>query len=94
MNTAVINIKTEQEVKSKAQKVARELGFSLSALINAYLKDLIKTRTVFFSSRSEEPSKYFISMLKKSRDDIKKGKIVSFNTTQDALSYLDGINKE
>ncbi len=34
----VINIKTEKNVKTHAQKLAKEMGFSLSAIINAYLK--------------------------------------------------------
>ena len=49
MNTAVINIRTDLGLKSAAQKVAEELGFSISSLVNAYLKQLVKTKTVHFS---------------------------------------------
>ena len=48
MNTAVINIKTNPSTKIKAQEIARELGFSLSALINGYLKHLVKTKNCTF----------------------------------------------
>jgi antitoxin component of RelBE/YafQ-DinJ toxin-antitoxin module len=41
MYTAVINVKTHPEIKSQAKKIAEELGFSLSSLVNAYLKQLI-----------------------------------------------------
>ncbi len=48
MKTA-INIKTDKEVKKSAQKVADELGLSLSAVINAYLKQFVRNKEVHFA---------------------------------------------
>lgn len=48
MQTVVINFKTEPVVKKRAQAVARELGFSLSSLLNAFLRQLIRDKTVNF----------------------------------------------
>ncbi|EKD85343.1 MAG: hypothetical protein ACD_38C00038G0007 [uncultured bacterium] len=90
MNTAVINIKINPQVKKDAQKVAGKLGLSLSSLINGYLRQLIKTKTVTFSLR-EEPSEYMIQALKESRKDIKAGRVISFKKPNDALDYLDKI---
>lgn len=45
----VINIKTEKEVKLHAQKLAKEMGFSLSAVINAYLRQFVRNKEVYFS---------------------------------------------
>lgn len=45
----VINIKTEKEVKQNAQKLAQNLGFSLSAVLNAYLKQFVRNKAVHFS---------------------------------------------
>jgi addiction module RelB/DinJ family antitoxin len=44
----VINIKTDKEVKRDAQKIASDLGFSLSAVINAYLKQFVRNKEVYF----------------------------------------------
>jgi len=49
MNTAGIYIKTQPEVKAKAEKIARDLGVSLSALVNIWLIQFVKTRRVNFS---------------------------------------------
>ena len=49
MAKTLISIKVDKEVKEKAQEIARELGFSLSAIVNAYLKQFIRTREVYFS---------------------------------------------
>ena len=89
MNTAVINIKTAPEVKSQAQKVAAKLGFSLSALINGYLRHLIKVKTVYFYLK-EEPSPYLIAALKESDKVIKAGReSPTFNNVDNALAWLD-----
>jgi len=50
MSKTVINLKTEKEVKENAKKVAQELGISLSDVLNASLRNFIRTREVRFSS--------------------------------------------
>lgn len=93
MHTAVIITKTEPQVKIKAQKVAKDLGLTLSSLINAWLRQLIKTKTVVFSASDEKPTQYLLDALKESRKDIKAGRVVSFTTANDAIDYLDEIIK-
>lgn len=90
MNSAVINIKTDPQVKKQAQEVAKELGLNLSIVINGFLKHLIKTKTVEFSAK-EEPSEYMIKALKESEEDIKAGRVTSFKNPKDALHYLDTL---
>ncbi len=92
MNTAVINIKTNPSTKIKAQEIARELGFSLSALINGYLKHLVKTKTVHFTAK-EEPSDWTIKILKQNKKDYKAGRISpAFDNMDDAIVWLNDPN--
>lgn len=72
MNTAVINIKTNPQTKAKAQALAKELGLSLSALLNGFLHQLIKTKKVTFSTE-EELSDYLNEVIKNAREYKKKG---------------------
>jgi len=89
MNTAVINIKTEPETKAKAQKIARQIGVSLSSLINTYLKKLVRTKKVEFDLK-EDPSPYLIKMLKKADRDIKAGRVSpGFKTGEEAVEWLE-----
>lgn len=90
MNTAVINIKVSPDLKAEAQSFAKELGFSLSALIHSYLKQVVRTRTVVLTDR-EEPSDYLKKSLKESAEDIKNGRVVSFTNGQAAVAYLDKL---
>lgn len=88
MNIAVINIKTQPEVKAQAQRVARDLGLSLSSLINAFLKQFVKTKKVTFSL-DEEPSPYLVKILKKADKDIKAGRVSpAFDDVEDAIKWL------
>lgn len=93
MNTAVINVKVTPDVKKQAQKVAHEMGLSLSALINGFLKQVVKTKTITFSAEKEEPSEYLLKALKQSKKDIKAGKISpSFDNAKDAIAWLNDSN--
>ncbi len=88
MNTAVINIKTEEETKRKAQLVAAEIGVSLSSLINAFLKHLVKTKKVEFNL-GEEPSAYLIKIIKQAEKNYKAGKSSpTFDNADDAIEWL------
>src|SRR3989344_7390032 len=88
MNTAIVNVKVNPTVKRQAQKVAEDMGLSLSALVNGFLKHLIKTKTVTFTA-SEEPTPYLLRALRESKEDIKAGRVTSFKNPKDALTYLD-----
>jgi len=89
MNTAVINIKTNPKVKSEVQKLSRELGISVSALINAYLQEIVRSKKVTFSTE-EKPSKYLTNAIKQADKDLKEGKTSpTFNNAEDAIKWLN-----
>jgi addiction module RelB/DinJ family antitoxin len=95
MKTAVINIKIEAQIKTRAQKVASELGFSLSSLINGYLRSLVKTKTIHFSLRDEEPSELLIKAIKEAEEDRNAGRISpSFDNAKDAIAWLDNSKRK
>lgn len=39
----VLNVKTDVEVKAEAQALAKHLGIPLSTVVNAYLKEFVKS---------------------------------------------------
>ncbi len=75
MNT-VINIKTKKEVKEGAQKIASDLGLSLSAVINAYLRQFIRNKAVYFSAVPHMTPE-LEDLLGKIEYDIKRGRNIS-----------------
>lgn len=90
MNTAIINIKTQPETKAKAQEIARQIGVSLSSLLNAYLKQFIKTKTVTLSANEEIPNAHTLKVLKKAEENYKKGNTSpAFRTGEEAVKWLE-----
>jgi DNA-damage-inducible protein J len=71
MNSAVINIKTEVKVKKEAQRVAADLGLSLSGAINGFLKQLIRDKAVLFTLNEGAPSDFLLSSIKESKAERK-----------------------
>ena len=91
MNTASIFVKTEPKIKLEAKKTAQELGFSLSSLINAFLRQLVKTKTINFSAKEldEVPNARTRAIIKKAEEDLKKGNTSPlFDTAEDAIAWL------
>ncbi|MDO8521207.1 MAG: hypothetical protein Q7S52_03765 [bacterium] len=92
MKTAMINIKTEKEIKEQAQKLAAELGFSLSALVTASLKQFVRTREVQFSALPRM-TPYLEGVIREAEKDLKAGKNLSpmFTNAKDMDAYLNGL---
>ena len=87
----MINLRVDRQTKTQAQAVSESLGLSLSALINGFLKHLVRTKRVEFELESETPSEYMIQALRESADDYRKGNYRSFKDPNDALKYLDQL---
>ena len=89
MNTAAIYIKTQPEIKAKAQKIAKNLGLSLSSLMDSWLKQFVKTKSATLSAEEERPSKYLIESIRKSEEQLKKGETSpTFDNAKDAIEWL------
>ncbi|KKU10504.1 MAG: hypothetical protein UX13_C0010G0004 [Candidatus Woesebacteria bacterium GW2011_GWB1_45_5] len=87
---SVIHIKANKEVKENAQKVARDLGLSLSDVINASLRNFIRTREIYFSDVPRMTPE-LEKLLGKVEVDIKKGRSLSpsFKSMPEAIDYLE-----
>lgn len=89
MNSAVINIKTDPKIKAKAQKIAAQVGLSLSSVINGYLRKFIKEKQVDFYA-DEVPNAYLKKLLRQSEEDAKKGRVSPrFSDAKDAILWLN-----
>lgn len=89
---AVINIKADTEVKEKAKETAKELGLSLSAIINAYLKQFVRTQEVYFTT-SPRISPELEKLLGRVERDIKRSRNISrtLSSPKDLKEYLDAL---
>ncbi len=87
----MINIKADKEVKENAQKIAKDLGLPLSSIMNAFLKEFIRNRSIAFSS-IPRMTPALESIVGRIEEDIKKNKNMSRAfSAKDANDYLDAL---
>ena len=89
MKTTVINIKSDKSLKEGAEQFARELGISLSDLVNLSLRYVVTTRSITLDLRPQ-PNKETEKILRDELANIKKGKFDSpvFTDSKDAFVWL------
>jgi addiction module RelB/DinJ family antitoxin len=85
----LLNIKIEPDFKREAQKVAEELGFSISALIRGFLKQLVREKQVDFSviQRLNQKTQRILDEIE---EDIRLDRNFSpaFTSAKEAIAYL------
>lgn len=86
----VIHIKSDKEVKENAQKAAKELGLTLTDVINAALRNFIRTREVVFSN-TPRMTPELEKIVAKAEKDLKTGKNWSpkFESMDEAFDWLN-----
>ncbi|HOI60320.1 MAG TPA: type II toxin-antitoxin system RelB/DinJ family antitoxin [Candidatus Pacearchaeota archaeon] len=80
----IINFKTDKKVKEEAKKIAKELGLSLSNVMNLYLRDFVRTKKINFSLKTTEDS-----MLEQLDLAKRSGMSPEFKNIRDAINWLD-----
>lgn len=90
MTKTVINIKVDKEVKEKARMLAQELGLPLSSIVNANLKEFIRSGEATFALEPKLKAGVWAE-LKKASADYKVGKNISrrFSSAEKAIDYLN-----
>ena len=85
----IITLKTDTEVKKNAQKLAGDLGLTLSAVVNASLRQFIRDQGVNFS-KIPVMTPELERIIGKAEKDLRAGKNISplFTNDQDMLDYL------
>lgn len=86
-NYAVINLKTDPELKKLAQATADKLGISISAILNNELRRFATEQSVVFDI-PEVPNEKTTKHLAVSKKEIDSGNYHSFNTNKKALDFL------
>ena len=94
MKSAIINVKTDSKTKQAAQKLAEEIGLSLSAVINGQLKQFVRDQAITFS-KPYQMSSVLEKRLKLIDDDINNGRNLygPVKTKKELDHYFDTVWK-
>ena len=83
-----VNLKIDNSVKKQAQKMAKELGLSLSSVVNATLKQFARTGELELSS-APKMTPYLEEIVLEARKDYKEGKTSGpFDNAEDLIKHL------
>lgn len=83
-----VNLKIDSAVKKKAQLRAKEIGLSLSAVMNATLTQFARTGELEFST-APKMTPLLENIVKEARRDFEAGKLEVFDNVDDLVSSLD-----
>ncbi len=87
-STTVISVKVDRDVKNRAQEVAKSAGFTLSSLINSYLRQLSATRRIEVYA-PEQATPHLEKLIAEIEAEIVAGKISEpFDNAEDFLADL------
>lgn len=84
-----VNIKIDTVIKKTAQKRAKELGLSLSSVVNATLSQFARTGELELSS-TPKITPYLERIVEEARCEYKEGKTSGpFDNPQDLMKHLN-----
>jgi antitoxin component of RelBE/YafQ-DinJ toxin-antitoxin module len=91
MKTAILSIKVDEAVKTRAQAVAGSFGIPLSTLVNTYLIELGETQTIHFSA-VEVMTPKMEKLVENAEKEIKAGETVGpFNSSKATTEFLKSL---
>ena len=84
-----INLKIDSNIKKDAQKRAKELGLSLSSVVNATLGQFARTGELELSV-APKMTPYLEELVKEARKEYKLGKTSGpYDNSKDLMKHLD-----
>ncbi|NCS99146.1 type II toxin-antitoxin system RelB/DinJ family antitoxin [Candidatus Parcubacteria bacterium] len=84
-----VNLKIDDSVKKQAQKMAEELGLSLSSVVNATLKQFARTGELELSS-APKITPYLEDLVIEARKNFAEGKTSGpFDNVKDLMKHLN-----
>ena len=91
MNTkTILNIKTDKVLKIEAQKTAEEFGIPLGTIMNALLRQFVRTKEINLDM-SPRPSKLLIDAINEAESEMSAMVKNDAKTSQELISHLKNL---
>ncbi len=89
MQTANINIRTDSNLKKKADTLYNKLGLNMSTAINMFLVESVRTNSLPLSLKLDEPNKKTLKAIEESKKIIKNNKSKGYTNIRDLRKALE-----
>ncbi|WKB70685.1 type II toxin-antitoxin system RelB/DinJ family antitoxin [Ligilactobacillus ruminis] len=84
MSTTNLNIRTDKDVKEKAEKIFNELGLNMTSAVNIFLRTAIRERGIPFELKLDVPNETTIAA-------IEEGRKMASNSSSPRYSNIDEL---
>ena len=86
---ANLNIRTEKEIKESAEIVLSQLGLTMSAAVNIFLRQVIRENGIPFELKLKEPNTETIEAIQEARLIANDKSIQGYTSIQELRTALD-----
>ncbi len=94
---AIVNFKTDKDIKEEAQKTAKSMGVSLSAVMNMYLYQFVHTKSLQVQAPTDSYDNLKDSVKRdivEAEADYHRGNLTSFSKPKEAIGFLEDLMKK
>lgn len=89
MPSTNLNIRTEKEVKEKADKIFSELGLNMTTAINIFLRTAIREHGIPFSLKLDIPNEATVNAIEEGRRVASDKSVESYSNIDELKAALD-----
>lgn len=89
MATTNLNIRTEKEIKDEAEKIYSELGLTMTAAINLFLRASIRQSGIPFDLTLNRPNAETLSAIEEGRRIAADDKVRAYGTMEELKAALE-----
>ncbi|MCI6662641.1 MAG: type II toxin-antitoxin system RelB/DinJ family antitoxin [Treponema sp.] len=86
---ANLNIRTEKEIKESAEIVLSQLGLTMSAAVNIFLRQVIRENGIPFELKLKEPNTETIEAIQEARLIANDKSVQGYTSIQELRTALD-----
>ena len=86
---ANLNIRTEKEIKESAEIVLSQLGLTMSAAVNIFLRQVIRENGIPFELKLKEPNTETIEAIQEARLIANDKSVQGYTSIQELRAALD-----
>ena len=89
MPSTNLNIRTEKEVKEKADQIFSELGLNMTTAINIFLRTAIREHGIPFSLKLDIPNEATVNTIEEGRRIASDKSVESYSNIDELKAALD-----
>lgn len=86
---ANLNIRTEKEIKESAEDILSQLGLTMSAAVNIFLRQVIRENGIPFELKLKEPNPETMEAIQEARRIASDKDVQGYTSMEDLRAALD-----